>query len=381
MHFRTLRDFIGYNVLTKDDSAGKFSNQIQRTKKRPKTASDRGRKYNAFWFLKDLQTTQKSEDLAQQVAIVETYAQEIFRLYNPIQPKTRLVPNNKGIYTLISSKDMGADAKCLDSFSDKDNYYYFSRNHFKGLGQIIVLSLLLNEGDLKFGNLYSKSDQLIKIDGDMCFWGNKSNLITTNDLALAPHVQDYKAYNWLDIRYREKKFAPMISKQLSEEDKSDFHHSYIFPESFRKNKLFRQEVNKTILEILLTPSGIFRQVLHDVLLNVKNVGAIKRRLDSTIENRKQQLNDAAMKLPDFRQFLQTNQARIFKDEFITKLKAYRTRSKRHLYVELYEADINAAFEKLLPQKRKASEIGLFSQYEPPQKKSLVEQLSEYFFGI
>lgn len=389
MLFRSLRDFIGYHELTEKDSVGKFTNPTQKVKKKPKSGPGNGPKYQAFWFLKEIKQPKMTPQDLQEMAIEETYAQELFRLYSPSHPKTRLVPDNNGLYTLVRSKDIGPGAICLELYSTEQNNYYFNNNYYKGLGEIIVLSLLLNEGDLKLGNVYVKNRQLIKIDGDMCFWGNYNNKITTNDLARLPHVRDYKAGNWFDIRQRlPKEQLPTSSKDVYEEDKSEFHFSYIFPKSFRENVYFKREVHKTILEVLLTPTGIFRQVLHDVLLNVPNSGAKKRDLASIIDDRKQQLFFAAMNLPDFKAFLQSYDARTVKTEFINKLKAHRTRAKRKLHIELYEEDINKEFAKLVPtpaaspKKRKAADLGLFSQpaEQPAEKKGMLEQLSEYFFG-
>ncbi len=176
----------------------------------------------------------------------EVLAQEFFRLFIPHQPETRLMWDaDSGVYYVLSEEIPGY--KNLPS----GHAAGFGDGTYTGLGQAMVVALLLQEIDFKNGNVgLDDHNRVIKIDGDWCFaplngWKNSLS-ITPDVLEQLPsiHSPDFIPHNWLDYYY---------------EGIAQAHPGQIVAPSLRDNPQFRTEVNEALFNICLLPDSFIEE--------------------------------------------------------------------------------------------------------------------------
>jgi hypothetical protein len=171
-------------------------------------------------------------------ARLELLAQEFFRLIIPHQPETRIAKDpTTGVFYILSEEVRGYKALPVNQGES------FSDGTFTGLGQVLTTSMFLEETDLKNGNLgLNNKNQVIKIDGDCCFWQLyfPEKLFTLNQEAIAslPYPKGYFVYNWLG-------FFSLGEKQKN---------SDIVKPELGQSAQFGAEVNQALLKIYLLPT-------------------------------------------------------------------------------------------------------------------------------
>ncbi len=179
------------------------------------------------------------------IARHELLAQEFFRLIIPHQPETLLAkdePHNT--YYVYSKEAEGYHALPEGEKSSFDN------GTITGLGQAILVSVFLQEVDLKNGNIgVDKDNRVIKIDGDQCLASilgvNNKYDITPKVIAELPSPYDFHATNWLDMI---RKGVPTTNYVYNGQI-----HSGLVGFFLTNSKSFRAEVNQAMLKICLLP--------------------------------------------------------------------------------------------------------------------------------
>src|SRR5579883_54460 len=192
-------------------------------------------------------------------AFVETIAQELMRFYESEShyPKTRDVKADNEVHDKFNllSKDVIVFTP-LSHLNNNETRKKIKSGEYKGLGKLLVLSLFLNEVDLKLDNIgIDKDNYIVNIDGNLKFasllfpeqFPVIRSKITGEDLDSLPFVEDYDPSNWLDFIMWDDKHKSSITNydsELADEDLIDL-------------KSFRREVNQTILDILITPPELW----------------------------------------------------------------------------------------------------------------------------
>jgi hypothetical protein len=224
----------------------------------------------------------------------EVIAQEFFRLILPRQPKTRMVMNESGKEYYVISREI-VNFRPFTMFDADELNSMIISGKYRGLGEILVLSLFVNEVDLSLHNLgVDETGHIVKVDGGCCFAnlsptirGGKKYEISKNDLNTLPFLSNYEPYNWLDIFVNEAKYrSKIIAKELP------------------LNEEFRHEINNTVLKILLLSSAMFQTFVraYDDDLDITS------RFVRELWTRKDQLRERALSNQSFQTYLNSNLA-------------------------------------------------------------------------
>ncbi|MGC1854227.1 MAG: hypothetical protein WA659_02485 [Candidatus Aquirickettsiella sp.] len=279
----------------------------------------------SFWYAKFLGKN-RSE------AILETLAQEFYRLLLFQQPKTR-----RAISNTKNEVEYHVLSKEISKFNEQ--FFLFPENSklildssITGLAATQILALWLNEVDFKAGNVGINEDgQVIKIDGGLSFiklnpkfkdlYEGKNLNITQADLEALPNLVNYEACNWLwQIQWDlDKRCA--IKKEPTELDKKINQSSY-----------FKNELYQTILRIISLPNELLQFFTQAYITNHNDV----TKFSNFIIDRKQQLALAAKQIPAFNEYCQSDQARKEILDFLNYLKTFKTMGKFFLFDEFSE---------------------------------------------
>ena len=245
------------------------------------------------WFCKEM------DNYA--IAEVEVLAQEFFRLIIPTQPETRnLVNPIRGKRYILSEAVPGF--RSLPE-NEPNN---FSNGKYKGLGQVLVSAVFLQETDLKNGNLgLNNANQVIKIDGDNCFSEvteryfknaaaplHRHYNITPRTIASLPYPKDFHVFNWLDMVNMRGYYRNSPTLQ-----------GRIVNQALSEAPQFRAEVNQALLKISLLPDKFIEKFVSSyVSLN-------KMKLIRLILSRREELKRSALQNLSFKQYLDTQDAK------------------------------------------------------------------------
>lgn len=347
---RTTRDL----VLVEEVGDGlEYHHIIYKVRKKPRKETRKLRqKNNYIWFLKgevrrcgDEVSPQSAarqsirEDQADKEAVYETVAQETFRLFVPWQPKTRLVLDEKSDVRYVMSREVPG-YRSLQGMDRRELKSGIKSGTITGLGEILVIALLLNEVDLKFSNLcLNEHNQLVKIDGDSCFarintFKNKTYDITAHDIEQLPFIEDYFAYNWLDLmEYRINIFGEQTTKRK---------RPVFIDAEMKTHPGFRAEVNRALLKVALIPAEFYPGFIGNYTYTHVDVNELSREL---IE-RSRQMREAAVRNPAFREFMQSNEAAQTLNDFLEYLRQFRTGGKNYLPMSECEELIRENYRNL-----------------------------------
>lgn len=272
-------------------------------------------------------------------AILETLTQELYRLIDPHQPKTRRAISIKtgtpAYYVL--SKEI---PKFKGFFLSPENYQKILNNSITGLAATQVLALWLNEIDFKTGNVGIDQDgRIIKIDGGLSLiklnpkfkhlYEGKNLDITQVDLEALPNLQTYEACNWLHhIQWN-------LQKGAMKEDPTPL------DKAINQSPYFKQELYQTILRITSLPDELILFFTQNYIANPTDVTILSKFIIA----RKEQLKEAAEQIPAFKEYRQSNLARKDMFDFFNYLKTFKTMRKFCLLSEFkneYKVNIKAA---------------------------------------
>lgn len=326
------------------------------------TVQRKVRKDNKDWFVKvaydkNFKNSNAPLDLSDtaniNIATREVVAQELFRLYIPSQPKTRLLIDHKNVVISVASEAV-PNFTTPYSLPDDDMKNGVLSGKYTGLGKLCVMALFLNEDDFKPGNVALSNNQFIKIDGDWCFANlllgqpdRKDNVITEAVIADLPFVYNYEAYNWLNHRRAEL---------LYESSFLDFKMS--------NHAGFRQEVNEQILKVLLTPP----ELLKDFFQHYDNpISRVNKILDPALKflvDRQQQLFKSALDNASFLNYMESNEAKRVVENFKDNLAAFKTSEKNFLLTSRNKNDINAKIDSQFIQLQATAAVNNLQNMQP-----------------
>ncbi len=235
-------------------------------------------------------------------AKIEVLAQEFFRLLISHQPETRLTHNQvTGVHYILSEEVIGY--RNLPE-GEADN---FANGTYRGLGQVMLVSMVLEEVDLKNGNLgLDNRDRVIKIDGDWCFaayriHGKNRYLITPDAILSLPYPSGYYRFNWLDLTIEgaDKPTSSIVNPALAQAPK------------------FRSEVNEAMLKICLLPDSFIDKFV-DAYMPARGA-----RFANLIKARREQLWFSAIQNPSFQRHLNSAQAAIDTQSILEQMKSFK----------------------------------------------------------
>lgn len=329
---KTYKDLHNFSLLNKVKNDNSFSHDVFLAKKTKKEYRER----ESLWYIKYLGRNRNE-------AVLETLAQEFYRLILLQQPKTRrTISKTKTeilVYHVLSKKISDFDEQF---FLHPESNELILSNKITGLAATQVLALLLNEVDFKAGNvgIDPHNKKVIKIDGGFSFitlnsrfknlYEGKNLDITQADLEALPNLVNYEACNWLhQIQWDlDKKCAIKIAP--TELDKK-----------INQNPNFKNEVYRTILRIISLPNLLIQFFTQSYITNSDDI----TRFSNFIIARKLQLSLAAIQIPAFNEYRQSNQAQEEMLDFVNYLKTFKTMHKSFLlreFEEKYKADIEAS---------------------------------------
>ncbi len=315
---KKISDFYGVKELSDVDASGKKSHDVMISKKEftpqdmteaeaqaiPEDLEQRP-KYQYQWYLK-LVTDLK-------VANTEVVAQELFRLFIPNHAKTRLAVDGKGGIVIASKEVPGFQSLGkMDPVELRDNLL---KGDYKGLGEVMIMALWLNESDLKLGNMgVDKDGKVVKIDGDWCLAqlrrSDRKMTITEQTLQDLPLNSDINPYNWLDkIREGRLQTSPVIANTFL----------WLTPN-------FCQGVNETILKVLLMPENSLREFVNYYVDDAAHAD----KIINLILERQLQLRHAAIQNESFREYMKTDEADKLARSFVAQLDGFTLTGKHRL---------------------------------------------------
>ncbi len=274
---------------------------------------------NRDWFLKQYPPSAIS------TAKHEVLAQEIMRLFMPGLPKAKFVTDKEGnIYT--ASRRVNARTDLLTLYTQNYSAQKADPNHlgikhklkdgtYKQLGNIAVMTMFLQDTDLKLGHLYvDGQDNIGRYDFDKAFAsireGKNNNsenkfMFTDGVLRNLPYSSEYGADNWLDektpLRTRNDDQMLLLDHELID------------------NPLIRREINEQLLKILLMPESVLREVI-----GLHNLGMMEElKVESFFQAQHQQFKNAALNNPEFRAFLASENAMALCAKFAGEIREYK----------------------------------------------------------
>lgn len=292
-------------------------------------------------------------------AFAEILAQEFFRLIIPTQIETRLAALS---YEIDSSGEQASSYFVMSKeilnfqplpFNLEENV---NVRKFKDLGQVMLLSVFLNEIDLKFANMGLQGNRIIKFDGDWCFptllyssYQDKDFYLTGELVNCLPLPLNYMAYNWLDY----------IRAGNMAEDKTT-KTNYL---SISQNPLFRKEINHAMLRIILLPPLFLNDFVKSYLpSNVEQMVFV-----SFLLNRRIKLENAALGNFSFQAYLLSTDSRENMEDFLQHLISFAVSGQDQTIISKAQAvNLSDAFRQRLEQLQR-SVLGTSPLYYLPRE--------------
>ncbi len=266
----------------------------------------------------------------------EYTGQEIIRLFNPANPKTRLgikfADDNTYEASLVYSQQVQGFRTLEQVIAAESLPVVLQKIHdglagkqggYTGLGRIMVLALLTTESDLHLANIgIDDQGRFVKIDGDWTFGrlrykemerqsGLMHKFIITkevlNDLPLL-NADHAFPYNWFD----------QFKRGCDQGE-------YPFLEGIQQKPL-RDEMFQTILNILVMPDRYFEMICQR---------SVNEPLDAPtnhleLMNARLQLMHSALQTPDFVTYLQSDKAKAGLQQFAETVADFRMAGKEPL---------------------------------------------------
>lgn len=309
-------------------------------------------KYVRNWYRKLVGEDKK-------VAWNEVVAQEFFRLVNPAHPKTRYCQHQGTSYVLSAEIPGYQSFGNIPAATIKKNV---KEGVYKGLGEVMVLALFLNEVDLRLFNLgIDKDNNVIKIDGDWCFARlrekgkiSRNYNITSDLLDNLPYLllEDYYACSWLDV----------IDHDLVNDKPKTVDDSFLTLEHLRA------EINRAILKILILPEELIRTLITQ---HVDDETHCMELIDETLA-RQTLLRNAALANRSFLTYLDSEQALADLYDYMPALQSFKMPNKTA--VPIFEEDgLQHYLKKALLDLQESSKSQCFARESVSQSHSMTSE--------
>jgi hypothetical protein len=285
-----------------------------------------------IWFCKEMEdpTTAKLEHLAQ----------EFFRLIIPHQPETRIACNYQtGTFYILSEEVQGYHKL------PKEQAQKFTDGSFTGLGQAMIVALLLEDIDFKNGNVSLDCfNRIIKIDGDWCFAERmyKGDYNLTPDLIEnLPYPKNYKTHHWLDITKAgvQNHVSSIVNPQLS------------------TSLQFRAEVNQAMLKICLIPDSFIESFVD----SYTDTGG--QRFVDFIKSRRDQLTQSALENNSFKSYLNSAAAHWDAQNILGQMKSFNN-VYQPIIAPNQQAKLESDFSQFLSRTPELAKVNPFNSLRP-----------------
>jgi hypothetical protein len=291
LKYKVMEKFTTGDALKKEEASGLFSHAVNKVQKESVTGIKR-EKHKKWWYAKI------APDKV--TALREVMSQEFFRLIMPNQPKTRLGIDKTGNYYVLSEEIPGTrPMEGEPGLREK-----LKSGAVRGLGTALTVGKVMNETDAKLGNMLIRPDgSLVKIDGDWCVSAlrdplvfKKGSEITAKDMERLPLIQDYRAYNWLDV-----KMGGVLNEKYALEPN---HPSLLFESDFPQNVGFRREVNEAALKMLILPKEMVIKFFSSYTNDQTEINLMSKEILGRLE----QFRTAMLQNKDFLKFMDSKEA-------------------------------------------------------------------------
>ncbi|GEM_PF-3069438 len=267
------------------------------------------------------------------IALAEVIGQEVMRFYLPYQPEARRVkPSNHAEHQInLIIKEVLGFRSLLFLQNQKDSIREkIKKGEYRGLGKLLILSLFLNEVDLKLDNIgIDEKNRLVNIDGDFKFaclrrenYTEENSRITTQDFEALPFITDYKPGNWLDyMRWNSELNCSTIN------DKAE-----LIDEEMKQLASFRQEINEMSLMIMLTPPTLLETLVNSYVdqEEEKEIEFKAIEIISSLVARQEQLKEAAKASKQFVDYLHSMAADTDLKKFLEQAEQFKIMGKDKL---------------------------------------------------
>jgi hypothetical protein len=329
------RNFIAGKLITEADARAKITHESMVVKKKPEvqlsmTEVRLNLKYTYEWIAKKIEIL---------VLLHELVGQEFLRLLLQSQPKTRFITNANEDTTYILSKAV----KGFRPLSDKalvnalKDYYKTDRYNIALLAELLIFAVLLNEIDLKLGNLGTDYRNFtVKIDGDWLFAELRLLLsekgrdrlkqvnfnIPDDILDRLPFPGTYEAWNWLDI-IEENKFNVT---------------SRVVDANMKNIPKYREGSNKALLKISIIPDELvysFVKTYYEMARGFIDDALLDKHMQLTynfIKTRKNTFTGLALNNHSFQKFIQRD-VTLYVNGYADYVMKFKTTKKNILPVD------------------------------------------------
>jgi hypothetical protein len=288
------------------------------------------------------------------IAMREVIAQEFSRLILPYHPKTRLAKKTDEGQVWVLSEEIEGSVP-LERVDPKLLREGLLAGTVTGLGNALAVNLAKKETDAKLGNIMvTPKGKIFGIDGDWSFSDltdptqfDKKLKITEKDIANLPFVNDYKPYHWLDI-IQQGKINPDYLNTQGEK---------IFTAELRDAPQFRQEINETMLKMLILPLSVIQRFVGSYMRDPDEINLLSDHInDQLVDMRK-----AALTNESFKAFMDTPAARKCLTECVGDYVDFIPMKKQFLLPDnsnKYIKEMYTHYQSLLPAKPKLAPITL-----------------------
>jgi hypothetical protein len=248
-------------------------------------------------------------------AAVPVLVSELYRLWAATpQPRTELVvddPQSPRAYYVLSEEVQGFRPYTISVGPNPVVRNIICNDSSKGLASLVVISLLLGQCDLKDIGINDKNE-FVHFDDDhaLClFWKDlgRDNFnfdITSDDLKILPQIKDYAPHQWLGYKFMGEFGIP---------------HYQFDPvlQALSADPRFIQEKYAALLKIIMTPESLIQALVAQHIQHEY----VRTFVINLIIKRKRMLEEQALLLSGFREYMYAQSPRIF-DDFILKVKAF-----------------------------------------------------------
>lgn len=290
------------------------------------------------------------------IAELEVLAQEFFRVIIPDQPETRLAVDPTTNQHYVLSEEVQGYRNLPRNEAKK-----FNDGTYTGLGQVMLISMFIQEIDLKNGNLGLDANKKVKkIDGDWSFAGaagrpfnDKEFELTPDGIANLPYPTGYYAFNWLDL--------------INENEKKP--NSSIVNQELCNSPQFRAEVNEAMFKICLLPDSFIELF---VTSQISGISGERQTYIELIKARRDELKQSALQNNSFVEYLKTDTAKIDARDLFEQMKSIQSCNRNIVPVDKQQL-VRYYFSKTLIAMRnfETEEAKLLSQ-----AKQLLDQLGD-----